>query len=428
MKHPPARRLLVSAGVAMLVALTAAAPARADDRKETVAGTGPEEAVPGGFGSWNDLFTVQAALNDAADRILSATDRPEVGGIVAAPEDGELRVYWRGPVPPEVRQAADSSGVPVQFLPATFTGAELAVEVERLGADPRVLTASPNVDGSGVSLTVGTATDVADVQALATLPATVTVGGRPELAYDRWNDITPYWGGARWVNLSAGSACSTGFGLIWQDRVRMLTAGHCGSNGNTARIGNAAEPVTAIINDVDPRDTQMLESPPGKTHAGRSYVGASLPGNNKSVRVSGGSVDYPGNYICTGGSYTGEHCSIKVIAVNVVFLGRAPMTYAAHASGFGNCVVAHGDSGGPVYSYSYLFHGTTYPAGVIYLEATARARGTITGGNFTGTTCTDYNGAVVSGSYEVWYAPVLGPVGGAYIGSLQFYGASLLTV
>ena len=198
------------------------------------------------------------------------------------------------------------------------------------------------------------------------------------------------------------------------------------SNGDIARIGNAAEPNTTIINDNDLRDTQMLQPPPGKTHAGRIYVGTSAPGINKSVRISGGDVDYVGNFICTGGSYTGEHCNIKVLGVNTVVLGRSPMTYAAHAAGFGNCVAAHGDSGGPVYSYQYTYSGGWNPP-VLYLDVSGRARGTITAGNFTGTTCVNYNGAVVSGSYEVWYAPVLGPAGGAYIGSLQFYGASLLT-
>jgi len=87
-------------------------------------------------------------------------------------------------------------------------------------------------------------------------------------------------------------------------------------------------------------------------------------------------------------------------------------------------VVAHGDSGGPAFAYQYVVYGgPTY----IYRETTAQARGTITAGRFTGTLCQRYSGEWVDGSYEVWYAPVLGPSGGAYIGSLQYYSATLLT-
>jgi hypothetical protein len=77
------------------------------------------------------------------------------------------------------------------------------------------------------------------------------------------------------------------------------------------------------------------------------------------------------------------------------------------------CLVAAGDSGGPVYSY-------TSTSG-----AAVNGRGTITGGYGTAVTCPGASGPV-NGWDTVVYAPLLRPAGDPQIGSLQFWGVTLL--
>ena len=415
-------------GVAVLLVGLAASPVTgappspaAEEPKQEAPGTAPSEPPPAGFSSWEELSDTQDSLNDAADQILSSTS-PGYAGLVAAPETRQLTVYWKGAVPADVQDKARQTGVPVKFLSARFSAAELADEVTRLGADTRVFTSTPNVDGSGTTATVGTDADAAAVAATARLPISVSVDRKPSLLYDRQNDISPYWGGARWDNLSWGSYCSTGFSVNWFGLQKMLTAGHCGDNGNRARIGNATQPLTTISLDVNPRDTQFLDRPAGRSFAGRIYSGGIY--SSSSLKVIGPQSDYIGNLICTDGARTGEHCNARVTAVNVTVLGITPLTFAV--AGVGTCIAAPGDSGGPVFSYGLaLVH--PWP----FIQFGARARGTITAG-YMDTPCIADSGSrvpppvVITGSYRVFYAPVLRPFGDPHVGSQQFYGYTLM--
>lgn len=422
MTHTPSPRARigwsVTALLVMAVLLPATGASAAEEPKTEQPGVAPAEAVPGGFRTWEDLSEAQTRLNTAADEILSV-DSPGYAGTIAAPENGELHIYWKGEVPADAQERAARTGVPVRFLPARHSEAELAAEVDRLGADSRVGTAAPEADGSGLAVTVSTDADREAILAEARLPLSVTIERKPDLLFNRQADISPYWGGARWNNLSTGGSCSTGFSVTWGGQPRMLTAGHCGSNGNVARIGNATQPTTSITADVNARDTQLLNRPPNRTFAGRIYTGAW--NSSSSIRVGGSTADYVGNWICTGGAFTGEHCNAKVYAVNTSVLGMAPMTYAAKVPGTpaaGNCIAAPGDSGGPVYSHGLFIK---WP---FKIEIAAVARGTITAG-YLDTPCVSL-GVWKTGSYRVFYAPVRRPLFSPYVGSLTFYGASLM--
>jgi hypothetical protein len=79
--------------------------------------------------------------------------------MVAAPENRELHIYWKGAIPAEVKERAGRTGVPVTWLSAGYEERELTAEVDRLGADERVGTDAPNVDGSGLALTISDETD-----------------------------------------------------------------------------------------------------------------------------------------------------------------------------------------------------------------------------------------------------------------------------
>lgn len=220
-----------------------------------------------------------------------------------------------------------------------------------------------------------------DVLRTARLPLSLSTASRPALL-NRQNDFAPYWGGARYY---ASGGCSTGFGVYWNDARQILSAGHCGSNGQVAYDGGGpTNTMGPIINDNNPRDTLMIRVAAG----GRIYTG---PYNAAtSIGVGGAASDYVGNYVCTGGASSGEHCSIRVSVVNqFVNIGYVigPMTQANHVTA-GACAAAPGDSGGPVYSYRS--------------DGRVDARGTISAG-VTGTAVCP--GVVANGSRTVWYAP-----------------------
>jgi hypothetical protein len=402
---------LAAVSVALLATIALATPAQAGSKADTKSpspSSGPAaEAVPGGFATWADLFATQDKLNAAANRILQ-TDSTGYAGIVAAPESRQLRVYWKGSVPAAVTSLVGQLGVPVSFLPARFTQRELVAEAQRLAADARVATAAPEVDGSGVEITVTTTRGTsADVLSTARVPLNVTTGQRPQNMFSRQNDIPLFWGGSRY-NTPVGG-CSNGFALSvpGAPNVYEISAGHCGNNGQGATIPGQPSPTGTIVGDVNARDTLAINYPAGVY--GAIYNG---PWNSSTaVGVGGAVADFVGNFICTGGASSGEHCGIQVQAVDQfinVGIIIGPETRAALPAG--QCAVAPGDSGGPAYSYRS--------------DGRVNARGTISAGILGTAVCP---GVVANGSSTVWYAPLLRPAGDPQIGSLQFYGVGILT-
>ena len=405
-RRTAARGALAAVSVALLAAVALATPAQAGAKSPNPS-TGPAaEAVPGGFATWAELFSTQDRLNAAANQILK-TDSTGYAGIVAAPESRQLRVYWKGAVPAAVTSLASQLNVPVSFLPARFTQRELVAEARRLAADARVATAAPKVDGSGVEVTVTTPQQSrADVLGSARVPLTVTTDQRPQNMFSRQADIPPFWGGSRYNSPVGG--CSNGFAINQTPNIYEISAGHCGSNGQGASIPGQPSPTGTIERDNNPRDTLIISYSAGV--AGSIYTGSWT--SSTGVGVGGAVSDFVGNFVCTGGASSGEHCgSLQVQAVdqfiNVGYI-IGPETRAALPAG--QCAVAPGDSGGPAYSYRS--------------DGRVNARGTISAGNTGTATCP---GAVPNGSSTVWYAPLLRPAGDPQIGSLQFYGVGILT-
>src|SRR5215475_2046074 len=398
---------LAATGIALLATVALAAPAQAGSKSPSPSSGPSASAVPGGFTSWAELFATQDKLNAAANRIL-ATGSAGYAGVVAAPDSHQLRVYWKGAVPAAVTSLAGQLDVPVTFLPARFTQRQLVTEARRLAADARVATAAPKADGSGVEVAVTTTRRSAtDVLGTARVPLTVTAGQRPHTMFSRQNDIPWFWGGSRY-NTPVGG-CSNGFALSvpGSANVYEISAGHCGDNGQGATIPGQPSPTGTITADNNARDTLAISYPAGVY--GAIYNG---PWNSSTgVGVGGAVADFVGNFVCTGGASSGEHCGIQVQAVdqfvNVGYI-IGPETRAALPAG--QCAVAPGDSGGPAYSYR--------------ADGRVDARGTISSG-ITGTaTCP---GVVPNGSSTVWYAPLLRPAGDPQIGSLQYYGVGILT-
>jgi len=401
------RRTFVAVGVAVVMA-GFATPAAANPKPPVPPAEQPAGAVPGGFKTWAELISVQDKLNAVARDILAASSQG-YAGIVAAPENRELRVYWQGELPRSVRQVAGRSGVPVKFLAARFTERELTAEAKRVAADPRVASAAPKVDGSGLDVKVTAAVrraDQPDLLGTARFPLDVTASEQPKALISRQDDTPAFWGGSRYQGPVGG--CTNGFALSVPGiaNIYEITAGHCGSDGQGVTVPGQPSPTGTILADVNDRDTMVIAYPSGVS--GAIYTGPF--DSSTAVAVGGAVADFVGNWVCTGGSFSGEHCNINVLGVNqFVNVGYVigPETLGVQVNG--TCAAAPGDSGGPVYS--------------LRSDGRVDARGIISAG-FMGTPCP---GLSPTGSVIVWYAPLLRPAGDSQFGALQYYGVGVVS-
>ncbi|GAA2700584.1 hypothetical protein ACFY2R_07900 [Micromonospora olivasterospora] len=398
------RRAVVVAGAVVLAAGSLTGPASAAG-KPVAPGAGPAGVVPGGFATWSELIAVQTKLNNAAEKILTAKGAG-FAGIVAAPENREVRVYWKGDSGASVRSlVADlNRTVPVRVLPARHSEKELTAAARRLAAVPGVVGVSPKVDGSGVQVTVsGDTARVGAAPAVRDSGVAVSIvrGEQPVATYDRQADIPNYYGGGRFWSPVGG--CSTGFAINVGGAQQMITAGHCGENGQAVTTG-AGVGMGTIHSKITCQDIEIINTPSW----GRVFTGG--PYSNTSVAIGGAASSFVGNYVNTSGSTSGEHGSVQVTGVNMyVAVGGipcgsvGPLVQARQTGGL--CAVAPGDSGGPVIAYR--------------TDGRANALGTMTAGAVAVPNASCPGTIYTPGYNYVYYAPI--PV------SLGSYGASIVT-
>ncbi|MFC6081354.1 chymotrypsin family serine protease [Sphaerisporangium aureirubrum] len=358
MNTPRLRRLAVAMGIVLAVAGTGSAGAASapDPVKPRVTGpvehTGP---VPGGYASWKDLLLDQRKMVEAAGRITAALRRNGDGyaGVIAAPENRELRLYWKGKPPGYIDGLVGSlrRDVAISVLPARYSARELEREANRLiRENSGVLTSiAPSQDGSG--LTASTASLGAARTAIsgAAVPVTLEHGVRPELS-SRWDDSPPWWAGGAWGVNGGPAICSTGFAVTYLGASKLLSAAHCASVGQTATdpTGQVIGPVTHVSL---PRDLLLI----GTNSGGRVFNnpinanGNAIVSTEYSNPVIGTSSSVVGLFVCTSGAFSGTNCNIRVTAVNVtinvgyLLFGMVQAEQQAHTNAAGQ-----GDSGGPV--------------------------------------------------------------------------------
>jgi hypothetical protein len=234
----------------------------------------------------------------------------------------------------------------------------------------------------------------------------LTTGPRPQATTGRQADTQNYWGGSRYNTTTGG--CTNGVTVRLGSVFEMMSAAHCGNNGDAANIPGQPTPTGTIFGKSACRDTMLIDYK--NALQPRTYTGPF--DSSSSVEFLGATPDFVGNLVVSGGASSGEHFNIPVQAVDV-FIGPwagtpcgsiGPLTRAGYSTA--TCAAAPGDSGGPVYSY---------------VGPNVLARGTISASNLGTATCP---GLVAGGGNTVWYAPLVRPAGDPQIGSLGFYGVT----
>ncbi|MBB6476238.1 hypothetical protein BJ992_005669 [Sphaerisporangium rubeum] len=379
--------IMIAAGTGTAQAASAPDPVK-PPATGAVEHTGP---VPGGYATWKDLLLDQQKMVKAADRI-TALSADGYAGVVLAPENRELRLYWKGDTP---KRVGDLIGVlrrdvAISVLPARYSARELAREAARLIAANRDLITSvePNQDGSGLRATTA-ATGVARTAITGTsVPVTFEHGVRPKVA-SRWDDSPPWWGGSVWGVPTA--ACTTGFAVTYQGASKIWTSAHCANVGQTA-VDPTGQVIGPVTHDDATRDSLLI----GASAAGRVFnnpVGSVA--TEFSNAVVGTQSSFVGMFVCTSGGFSGTNCNIKVTAINVTINPGWIITGTVRAEqqAFTNAA-GGGDSGGPVEVTNPANTNQVFAAGII----TATDFGTqvpCTGYRPTGRVCT----------WRIYYSP-----------------------
>lgn len=362
------RRCLVTvlSALAVTVGLAVTPASGAEDKPISEDFPPIEDPVPAGFRDWAEVFDMQNKLNAAADRITDAratgTDDGYTG-IVADPRNRELKVFWRGPVPAKVAQAIDDvkRDVPVAQAAGRYSEQEMLDEGRRIATGRGVSGAAPNVDGSGLTVSVtGSESEGRQIPEVrgATVPVAIVPFTVVELAANKQNDSSPYWGSA--VFITPNHACSTGFAVRQENETRMLTSGHCGTDKDIAKDGGH-DVMGPIVGWNPVRDTMIIRT----RSAGRVYVGDWM--SSSSLPVHGASGVKVGNVVCSDGAFTRTHCPLWVEKVNqFAQVSTGMIVFPMVKTLTGPISMGLGDSGGPVFDFfEYGAHKSITAMGTI---------------------------------------------------------------
>ena len=332
------KRLGAAAGVAVLAAsLLASAPAAASPTADqhVVTFQFPENARK------------QIPLVRAAGTIRQEIERrayPGYAGIEL--EDDRVAVWWKGALPAGVRQAIDAARAiaPVRVGAAKHSLRELRAAGAKLRSayaaeQPRIKYA---VDGSkvvvGTDARAGRTRQAPDVG----VPVEVVDQGQKVLT-SRRDDWAPWKSGADQIN--GNSRCTTGFPVRNGNNERfILTAGHCGSNGNQIRDG-VGEFMGTFTADNDGHDIALISTPGNVDNV--MYVGGL--DSNLVTTVVGWDWVFPGEYLCQSGGSSARDTGGPVCGLRVEKFNTDPGDAVEARQVDGRPAVRGGDSGGPVY-------------------------------------------------------------------------------
>lgn len=296
----------------------------------------------------SDIAWSQAPLLEEATKIQQVAIDQRVSGFTGtALENGKLVLYWHGTLPAVIDNLVKQFAAPVRIRSAAYTAAELDTEARRLSTLPGVSSVGALSDFSGLRVSVADGFSIPNLQQLSTIMRLVPDNARPSVAYWRWDDADPFWGGD--VVQSDSGYCTGGFAIRYpsggQWHPGMTLSNHCGANkqwktpvsgtfvGNTG-AGNAG------------LDANYLS---GQDYAPAVYIGQ----NNSATGLSINGALYPtlGASVCYDGGFSGAMCSNIIDSYPAYIqgpgggtVGPGYWTYNVN----GQPADGNGDSGGPV--------------------------------------------------------------------------------
>jgi hypothetical protein len=333
----------VTTASVVAISLGATTFATADERTAQVDAAAGVTALVGAQAQ--RLMAAQAPLDDVADQIEAAAakdPRSGIAGLEVNAKARSVRLYWKGDVSAAVStvvSAAQGRGVQVDVLPGRYRRSDLMQEALQLADQPGVISATPNLDGSGVAVRSSRSAAVSsDVPVVTTKSSALQYGTRHA-------DTAPFSGGASIQR--DGSICSSGFGVTGSDGRRYLTtAWHCGAGTWTTpqgvTIGNSA-PTSSTTHD-----TQLIAT----NSSSRVYNGDGFGGNSQFTNpVIGAGANHGGDMLCMSGAETGTVCNLVIRGQGVVESPNGTkhrVHVADQLDGVGTG--GGGDSGGPIFA------------------------------------------------------------------------------
>ncbi|MFC4066247.1 peptidase [Actinoplanes subglobosus] len=292
----------------------------------------------------------QIPLVQAAATIRRVVDQGANTGYAGIElQDDRVVLWWKGTVPAPVRLAVGAARrtAPVQIGGAAHSLRELRAAGTRLrtsltAGKPRIKYA---VDGSRVVVDMGGTAGFTTAQVPQVgVPVEVVDQGVRVLTSRR--DDWPQWkGGADQIN--GNSRCTTGFPVRNADAEFILTAGHCGSNGNQIRDG-VGEFIGTFTGDRDDHDIALIHTPSGADNL--MYVGGL--DSNVVTTVEGWDWVFPGEYLCQSGGSSARDTGGPVCGLRVEKFNTDSGDAVEARQVDGRPAVRGGDSGGPVFGPS----------------------------------------------------------------------------
>jgi hypothetical protein len=244
-----------------------------------------------------------------------------------------------------------------QAAAGLWTGFTIST-IDEVGAVDNGLT----VNGSYTS--VPAAQRAAQVRSLATtvagVPVQIVAGVAATTSNGRDNDFSPFDAGGYMLSPSSGTTCSSGFAINLSGTTRITTARHCIRNDYQDRAASNRYG-TGITNSRDGGGRVL------SANGAALALDGPYNSNNYSKFVIGYEDLAVGNFVCTGGGNSGEHCNIKVTNLSVSFndgYGTFSTIEGVQQSG-GAIAAIQGDSGGPVISLASTSSGQVRAAGMI---------------------------------------------------------------